>query len=153
MRQVILKVRTQSGLVGYGECNSLSPSELKATSQVVVGRAPSAYEALNSLAPPAVRGGLNIALLDVLGKATKAPIYRVLGGPTRNKARAIIRLTGSSDDALQATWRSRLTAGFAAFPHSRSPAHCPQSGQRVCARRCHTPQNDACRRPNRRFRP
>jgi L-alanine-DL-glutamate epimerase-like enolase superfamily enzyme len=25
---VILRVRTQSGLIGYGECNSLSPSEL-----------------------------------------------------------------------------------------------------------------------------
>ena len=113
--QVILRVRTQSGLVGYGECNSLSPFELKATSQVVVGRAPSAYEALNTLAPPAVRGGLNIALLDVLGKATKAPIYRVLGGPTRNKARAIIRLTGSSDDALQRDLEKQTTAGFAAF--------------------------------------
>jgi galactonate dehydratase len=113
--QVILQVRTQSGLVGYGECNSLTPSELKATSQVVVGRAPSAYEALNTLAPPAVRGGLNIALLDILGKATKAPIYRVLGGPTRNKARAIARLNGSSDDALQRDLEKQITAGFAAF--------------------------------------
>jgi galactonate dehydratase len=113
--QVILQVRTQTGLVGYGECNSLSPSELKATNQVVVGRAPSAYEALNTLAPPAVRGGLNIALLDILGKATKAPIYRVLGGPTRNKARAITRLNGSSDDALQRDLEKKITAGFGAF--------------------------------------
>jgi galactonate dehydratase len=82
---------------------------------VVVGRAPSAYEALNTLAPPAVRGGLNIALLDILGKATKAPIYRVLGGPTRNKARAITRLNGSSDDALQRDLEKQITAGFAAF--------------------------------------
>src|SRR5271165_5384547 len=92
---VILQVRTQSGLVGYGECNSLSSSDLKATNLAVVGHAPSAYQALDSLAPAAVRGGLNIALLDIVGKATKAPIYRVLGGPTRNKARAITRLSGS----------------------------------------------------------
>src|SRR5271156_599920 len=58
---VLLQVRTQSGLVGYGECNSLSTSDLKATNLAVVGRAPSAYQALDSLAPPAIRGGLNIA--------------------------------------------------------------------------------------------
>jgi len=112
---VILQVRTQSGLVGYGECNSLSTSDLKATNLAVVGRAPSAYQALDSLAPPAIRGGLNIALLDIVGKATKAPIYRVLGGPTRNKARAITRLAGSSDDGLQSDLEKQLTAGFRAF--------------------------------------
>jgi galactonate dehydratase len=112
---VVLQVRTQSGLIGYGECNSLSASDLEATKQTVVGRAPSAYEALGSLAPEAVRGGLNIALLDIVGKATKAPIYRVLGGPTRNKARAITRLSGESDDALQSNLEKQLTAGFRAF--------------------------------------
>src|SRR6202453_385163 len=97
---VILQVRTQSGLVGYGECNGLSASDLKATNQAVVGRAPSAYQALDGLVPDAARGGLNIALLDIVGKATKAPIYRVLGGPTRDKARAIVRLAGTSDADL-----------------------------------------------------
>jgi hypothetical protein len=112
---VVLRVRTQTGLVGYGECNALSAADLKATSQAVVGHAPSAYQALDGLAPPAVRGGLNIALLDIVGKATKAPIYRVLGGPTRNKARAITRLSGSSDEALQSDLEKQLTAGFRAF--------------------------------------
>jgi galactonate dehydratase len=112
---VILQVRTQSGLVGYGECNTLSASDLKATNQAVVGHAPSAYQALDGLVPQAVRGGLNIALLDIVGKATKAPIYRVLGGPTRNKARAITRLNGSSDEALESDLEKQLTAGFRAF--------------------------------------
>src|SRR5579862_710164 len=88
---VVLQVRAQSGLVGYGECNSLTPAELKATNQAITGRAATSYQALDALVPAAVRGGLNIALLDIVGKATKAPIYRVLGGPTRNKARAITR--------------------------------------------------------------
>jgi galactonate dehydratase len=112
---VVLRVRTQSGLVGYGECNGLSATDLKASSQAVVGHAPSAYQALDGLVPPAVRGGLNIALLDIVGKATKAPIYRVLGGPTRNKARAITRLSGSSDEALQSDLEKQLMVGFRAF--------------------------------------
>ncbi len=113
---VVLQVRTQSGLIGYGECNSLSASDLKATNQAIVGRAASAYQALDGLVPSAVRGGLNIALLDIVGKATNAPIYRVLGGPTRNKARAITRLSGSSDDSeLQSDLEKQFAAGFRAF--------------------------------------
>ena len=112
---VVLEVRTDSGLVGYGECNSLSGTELKATNQAVAGRAATSYQVLEGLAPPNVRGGLNIALLDIVGKATKAPIYRVLGGPTRNKARAITRLAGSTDEELQSNLQTQLAAGFHAF--------------------------------------
>jgi galactonate dehydratase len=112
---VVLQVRTESGLIGYGECNALSAADLKTTNQAVVGRAASAYQALDGVALTAVRGGLNIALLDILGKATKAPIYRVLGGPTRNKARAITRLSGLSDEELRSDLQKHLAAGFRAF--------------------------------------
>jgi galactonate dehydratase len=112
---VILQVRTQSGLIGYGECNSLSSAELKAANHAVNGRSATSYQALDSLVPAAVRGGLNIALLDIVGKATKAPIYRVLGGPTRNKARAITRLSGASDEELQSGLQKQLAAGYRAF--------------------------------------
>jgi galactonate dehydratase len=111
----VLQVRTGSGLVGYGECNGLSGSDLKATNQALTGRVASSYQALDGLVPPTVRGGLNIALLDILGKATQAPIYRLLGGPTRNKARAIARLAGSSDAELQSDLQRQLTAGYRAF--------------------------------------
>ena len=112
---VVLRVQTQSGLVGYGECNSLTPAELKATNQSLKGRAATSYQAVDLLVPPAVRGGLNIALLDIVGKATKAPIYRVLGGPTRNKARAITRLNGTSDSELLNDLQKQRGAGYKAF--------------------------------------
>lgn len=112
---VVLQVRTESGLVGYGECNSISGTDIKATNHAIAGRAATSYQVLGGLVPPNVCGGLNIALLDIVGKATKAPIYRVLGGPTRNKARAITRLSGSSDEALKADLQKQLAAGFHAF--------------------------------------
>ena len=112
---VVLQVRTQSGLIGYGECNSLSGTDLKATNDAVAGRAATSYQVLEGLVPTNARGGLNIALLDIVGKATKAPIYRVLGGPTRNKARAITQLSGSSDERLQSDLQDKLAVGFHAF--------------------------------------
>src|SRR3984957_14839703 len=111
----LLQVRTRSGLVGYGECNELSGSDLNAANQALAGRVASSYQALDALVPPTVRGGLNIALLDILGKATQAPIYRLLGGPTRNKARAITRLSGASDEELQSDLKTQLAAGYRAF--------------------------------------
>src|ERR1700677_3188683 len=112
---VVLQVRTQSGLVGYGECKDLSSPDLKATREVAMGRPASAYETLRPLVPQNSQAAIDMALLDVLGKATKAPVYRVLGGPTRNKARAIVRLTGASDDELQKDLEKYLGQGFAAF--------------------------------------
>lgn len=111
----VLQVKTHSGLVGYGECNAISSTDLQRTNQAIVGRAATAYQALDSLVPANLRGGLNIALLDIVGKATSAPIYRVLGGPTRNKARAIAQLSGSSDAELQSQMHPLRTAGFRAF--------------------------------------
>ncbi len=111
----LLQIRTQSGLIGYGECKPLSVADLEITRQAITGRPSSAYEALGSAVPQNARAGLNMALLDILGKATKAPVYRVLGGPTRNRARAIARLAGSSDDELEQDLQKQLASGFRAF--------------------------------------
>jgi galactonate dehydratase len=112
---VVMQFKTQSGLAGYGECKELSGADLKATREAVLGRSASAYEALRPLVPRNAQAALDMALLDILGKTTKAPVYRVLGGPTRNKARAIVRLAGNSDEELQRDLEKRLALGFAAF--------------------------------------
>jgi galactonate dehydratase len=112
---VVLQVHTRSGLFGYGECNNVSGADLKAANEALAGHPATAYQALDGLAPGSMRGGLNIALLDILGKATSAPIYRLLGGPTRNKARAIVKLSGDSDEELQSELQKQLAAGYRAF--------------------------------------
>ena len=110
----VLKVRTSSGLAGYGECREIPPSELKGAQALVVGQEATAHERIRrQLAGcPAAQAGINIALLDLVGKLTRAPVYQLLGGPTRAKARALARLSGTSDDALAASLAAVRSAGF-----------------------------------------
>jgi galactonate dehydratase len=59
--------------------------------------------------------GLNMAMLDVVGKFTRAQVYQVLGGPTRNMARALARIEGETDDAILASIGQARAAGHRAF--------------------------------------
>jgi galactonate dehydratase len=119
---IVLQVRTRSGVIGYGECKQLSSADLKAINALLLDRPASAYETLRPLVAKNAQGAIDMALLDILGKATKAPVYRVLGGPTRNKARAIVKLAGISDDELHKDLQKQLASGFAAF---LVPIHMP----------------------------
>lgn len=110
----VLQVSTRSGVTGYGECKPLSRTDVESLNQLV-GKPAYAYEALTPMAPAPAQGGLNMALLDIVGKITNAPVYRVMGGPTRFEARAIARLAGSSDNELHASLQKQMAAGVRAF--------------------------------------
>lgn len=85
-RYVLLRVKTRSGLTGWGECAQASEQEARALEKAWIGRPATLYAAIDGSTPLA--GALDMAMLDILGKACRAPVYRVLGGPTRNKVRA-----------------------------------------------------------------
>jgi galactonate dehydratase len=110
----VLEVETRSGIKGYGEARPLSRANVQDLSQLA-GKAAYAYEALTRIAPEPARGGLNMALLDIVGKMTNAPVYRLIGGPTRFKARAIARLSGSSDAELKSDLQKQMASGVRAF--------------------------------------
>jgi galactonate dehydratase len=113
----LLRVRTRSGLAGWGECGAAGSGELSDLRRALIGREASAYEAipleLGAAAPLA--GGVDMALLDLVGKHCSAPIYRLLGGPTRHKARALAALAGATDAELAAAAERARAAGFRAF--------------------------------------
>jgi len=85
-RYTFLRVKTRSGLEGWGECSQAAEQDAKALEEEWLGRPATLYAAIDRSSPLA--GALDIALLDILGKACGAQTYRILGGPTRHKVRA-----------------------------------------------------------------
>jgi galactonate dehydratase len=102
-RKVYLKIETNHGVTGWGEIDQLEP-------YVAALLARSLFELLNGENPTRIeylwqkiyrshrdmRGGpfmthtlagIDMALWDIAGKLWGVPIYRLLGGPTRDKVR------------------------------------------------------------------
>ena len=112
----VVRVETRSGLIGFGECRAVSDSELERARAIVVGKTATAYEVLSRALANlgVVEAAIATALLDVLGRHAKAPVYQILGGPTRHKIRALTTLEGDSDRDLVAALRRACAAGFRA---------------------------------------
>jgi galactonate dehydratase len=127
----VIQAKTRDGLKGYGECGAVTPREWAQAQQVVVGATATALEpvrrALASL--PHAQAAVNIALLDITGQIAKAPVYQVLGGPTRNKVRAFVPLEGGTDDELKRSLERALKVGNKAFSAPLPPVAATNQGQ------------------------
>ena len=86
--RVIVRLRTEEGLEGIGEGpgGGLYVQQLNAASKHVVGADPYQIEALRVLiGRPNVFSTIEVACLDLIGKATRRPVYDLLGGAARRR--------------------------------------------------------------------
>lgn len=104
LRYTVLRIEAANGLRGYGECSHITDEQFEEARRLLAGHPATAYElAMQRLwHMPNVAAGVDMALLDLIGQSCKAPVYQVLGGPTRNKVRAMATLSdGSPSDLVQ----------------------------------------------------
>ena len=128
----VIKLQTRGGLEGYGECGSVTATDLAQALKIVRGKEATQFETVRfqlKSTPSGLAAALNMAMLDVVGRSVKAPVYQVLGGPTRNKCRALAPLEGATDAELTASVRRARDAGFKAFLVPTPPTTGRNQGQ------------------------
>lgn len=123
----VVRLRTRAGITGYGECGRVSASETESARAALMGRPATAYAVLTTAT--ALDGAINMALLDITAKACAAPVYRLLGGPTRFKARVLTSLEGSTDAALATGLAGAMKAGYQALQVPLPPVTARNQGQ------------------------
>ena len=131
----IVRITTDKGLTGYGEC--LARFTTKITSSIVdhilkpliVGRDPFDVECIwddmfNTMRTKGhskgffieAMSGVDIALWDLMGKATNLPVYKLLGGKTRETVKAYASALLFHDrDTLKREANRLVEAGYTAI--------------------------------------
>lgn len=127
---VFVKVSTDEGIVGWGEC-SVGVESIKAVVEelgaTLVGKDPfrieEHWQALyhihhnvrGGVLHTAAISGIEIALWDIKGKAFKLPIYEMLGGAMRDKIWGYGRFDGETPEKAVERATSQVAEGFSAL--------------------------------------
>lgn len=124
---VIVRIDTDTGLSGYGECVTLSMAGdvrpiarriLAAAAEVLVGRDPFDVEALNLEVLAAVGGdldtlgGVDLALWDLMGKSLGVPVFRLMGGLCNDPIAVDFTLGAQAPDLMAAAAHDMVGAGY-----------------------------------------
>ncbi len=137
-----IKVETDEGLVGYGECTDSSAAFsiggcVKDMEHLLVGQNPLMVEKLywdmsiflrqniGGIAQKAI-AGVEVALWDIKAKSLNMPLYELFGGPLRDKIRIYWSHCG--------TYRGRRPDLFADKPMLRSLNDITELGKEVVER-------------------
>ncbi len=123
----IVRLRTSSGLIGWGESARVSAFDVARAKSAIEGKPATAHGVTSTGTP--LDAAIQCAMLDITAKSVSAPIYRVLGGPTRFKARALGSLSGTTDKELATSMDSLAKAGYQAFEVPIPPIDWRNQGQ------------------------
>ncbi|MGI8643147.1 MAG: galactonate dehydratase [Thermomicrobiales bacterium] len=153
-RYLFVTVHTDAGIVGTGESGTWG--FLEASAEVVetykrylIGENPLKIEhhwqylyRWNAFRGAAIMGALSaidIALWDIAGKHFGVPVYQLLGGPTREKARVYYHVFGQTREELVQGCIAAKARGFTAVGHltpfTDAPRDQPLAGTHVAKMR------------------
>ena len=126
-RCLLVRVHTNAGLVGLGECGLWAhhPEVVTALNELAgyfvgkpAGTMEHHYQAVTRDAHfggpvlAAALSGIDIALWDLLGQETGKPVHQLLGGAVRQKVRVFAHVTGDTVDQHVAHARQAVAAGY-----------------------------------------
>ncbi len=129
----LVKIVTEEGLVGWGECHAPAAPRVHAAvisdlfAPILIGQDARQVEPLweRLYSSQRLRGyatgfytesiaGIDLALWDLLGKYLNEPLYRILGGKYRDSVPTYSSIGGSTPEALGESARERIDQGFSA---------------------------------------
>lgn len=131
-RYLFVKVHTDSEITGLGESGTwgyleASAGALETFKRYLIGKDPLEIEhhwqylyRNTHFRGAAIMGALSaidIALWDIAGKHYGVPAHRLLGGPTRDKARVYAHVRGETTEELVAGCEAAREQGFTAVGH------------------------------------
>jgi galactonate dehydratase len=131
-RYLFVKVHTDVGITGLGESGTwgfleASAKVMETYKRYLIGQDPLLIEhhwnylyRWNAFRGAAIMGALSaidIALWDIAGKHYGVPVYKLLGGPTRQKARVYYHVFGRTREQLVQGCIEAKQRGFTAVGH------------------------------------
>jgi galactonate dehydratase len=131
-RYLFVQVYTDEGIVGLGESGAwgyleASAGALETFKRYLIGQDPLRIEhhwqylyrwsAFRGAAIMGALSAVDIALWDIAGKFFGVPVYQLLGGKTRDKARVYYHVFGDTKEKLVQGCREAKRQGFTAVGH------------------------------------
>jgi galactonate dehydratase len=126
-RYLLVRVYTDEGLVGNGEAglwahHGVVRQALEELGKYYVGKDPRRLEHhyqvvarhthFMGAALSAAMSAVDIALWDILGKATGLPVYQLLGGKCRDQVKVFANVLGRTPEERAASARQSVAGGF-----------------------------------------
>lgn len=131
-RYLFVRIHTDEGITGLGESGTwgfleASAGALETFERYLIGKNPLDIEHhwqacyrnahFRGAAIMGALSAIDIALWDIAGKYHDVPVYRLLGGPTRHKARVYAHVFGETSEELVAGCKLAKEQGFTAVGH------------------------------------
>ena len=124
----IVKIETDEGITGYGESGitlwgAAAEKAVEHLSEILIGEDPFSTERIwqhmfrGSFFPAegiysCAISAIDIALWDIKGKALNMPLYKLLGGPVRNKVVSYTHIAGNTPDILAENAKKAVKEGW-----------------------------------------